>query len=35
MVERTNRTTAQQWQYARDWESEGARANALVPSLEV
>ena len=33
-VERMNRTLAQEWQYARAWESEGARAAALAPFLE-
>ena len=33
-VERMNRTLAQEWQYARAWESEGARASALAPFLE-
>ena len=33
-VERMNRTIAQEWQYARAWESEGARAAALEPFLE-
>lgn len=29
---RMNRTLAQEWQYARAWQSEGARASALAPS---
>lgn len=29
-----NRTPAQEQQYARAWESEGARASALAPFLE-
>lgn len=33
-VERMNRTLAQEWQYARAWESEGARSEALAPYLE-
>ena len=33
-VERMNRTIAQEWQYARARESEGARASALAPFLE-
>lgn len=31
---RMNRTLAQEWQYARARESEGARASALAPFLE-
>lgn len=33
-VERMNRTLAQEWQYARAWESEGARSEALAPYLD-
>lgn len=33
-VERMNRTLAQEWQYARAWESEGARAEALAPFID-
>ena len=33
-VERMNRTLAREWQYARAWESEGARAEALAPFIE-
>ena len=33
-VERMNRTLAQEWQYGRAWESEGARASALAPFME-
>ena len=31
---RMNRTLVQEWQYARAWQSEGARASALAPFLE-
>ena len=33
-VERMNRTLAQEWQYARGWKSEAARAEALAAFLE-
>jgi transposase InsO family protein len=33
-VERMNRTLAQEWQYARAWESEGARAEVLAPFID-
>ena len=33
-VERMNRTLAQEWQYARAWESEAGRAEALPAYLE-
>lgn len=31
---RVNRTLAREWQYARVWESEGARASALAPFVD-
>ena len=33
-VERMNRTLAREWQYARAWESEDARAEALASFIE-
>ena len=33
-VERMNQTLAREWQYARAWESEGSRADALDPFIE-
>lgn len=34
LVERMSRTPAQEWQYARAWESKGPRAKALGPFIE-
>ena len=33
-VERMNQMLAREWQYARAWESEGARARALAPFID-